>query len=156
MLPPLRPKPRRWVLLLHVLVSVAWVGAEVCLLVLAAVGLANGARDPELARAVYRALALLAGWLYLPASLATLLSGLWLSLATRWGLVRHWWVLLKLAATVALVIGGNLAVVPAIETLGPGGAFRFGAVSALSVGTFLLVGSTVVSVLKPWGRVRPR
>jgi hypothetical protein len=137
----LRPGPRRLLVLLHVVVSVGWVGADA---------------------AAYRTAGLLAGLLYAPFSLLALVTGVLLSLGTRWGLVRYYWVAAKLVGNLALVVGGNLVVVPRIESaagLAAAGSVtaiggtRLMAVSALSVGLTLLLVATALSVVKPWGRI---
>lgn len=155
----LRPRARRWVLLAHVVSSVGWLGVELCVLTLGIVSVAG--TDPALVRGSRMIAGLLAESYYLPASLLALGTGLWLALGTRWGLVRHHWVLVKLVLTVALFVGGNLAVVPRFaeiaEIAAAGGEVGDGGViliTAMTAGLTLLLVSTLLSVLKPWGRTR--
>ncbi|MBC7738757.1 MAG: hypothetical protein H7245_16420, partial [Candidatus Saccharibacteria bacterium] len=91
----LRPGPRKILLVVHVTVSVGMLGAVAVFLALAIVGVAG--REPQLARAVYPSLALIARWVILPLVMASLLIGVIQSLVTPWGLFRHWWVVAKLA-----------------------------------------------------------
>ena len=91
----LRPGPRKILLVVHVTVSVGMLGAVAAFLALAIAGVTS--RDPQLARAVYPALALLARLVILPLVLASLLIGVVQSLVSPWGLFRHWWVVAKLA-----------------------------------------------------------
>ncbi len=88
------PGVRKAALAAHVGCSVGWLGAVVTSLVLALAGLA--ARDGEVARAVYPALEMIGWYGLVPFSLASLLTGLIQSLGTNWGLLRHYWVLVKL------------------------------------------------------------
>ncbi|WP_225992732.1 hypothetical protein [Actinomadura rudentiformis] len=56
--------------------------------------------DTELTQAASRALEMI-GWIALiPFSIASLVTGLVQSLGTRWGLIRHYWVLVKLVMNV--------------------------------------------------------
>jgi hypothetical protein len=90
----MRPPLRRLGLVLHVGASVGWLGAVVASLALGVIGLA--AADPGVVRGVYLVLEPI-GWATLvPFSVASLLTGLVQSLGTSWGLVRHYWVLVKL------------------------------------------------------------
>ncbi|MCP2168070.1 hypothetical protein LX83_004944 [Goodfellowiella coeruleoviolacea] len=145
-------------LLAHVVVSVGWIGVELCLLTLALTGLAG--TDPALVESAYRAAGLLAGAFYLPVSVLALVTGVVLGLGTKWGLVRFSWVAIKLVLNTALVVGGNLLVVPMFGTAARlaaqgrvvGFANQPSLVSAMCVGLTLLTAATALSVLKPWGR----
>ncbi|HET6530748.1 MAG TPA: DUF2269 domain-containing protein [Actinoplanes sp.] len=57
--------------------------------------------DAVVVRSVYLILEPL-GWSALvPFSVAALLTGLWQALSTRWGLLRHYWVITKLVMNIA-------------------------------------------------------
>ena len=97
-----RPRLRRFALTAHVVSSVGWLGAVVVFLALSFVGLTS--QDPGVVRAAYLAMESI-GWLVLvPLSAASLLTGLLQSLATKWGLFVHYWVLMKLGITVVVTI----------------------------------------------------
>lgn len=96
------PGQRKLVLTVHVGSSVGWIGAVICFLALAIVGLAS--KDILTARAAYIAMGLTYGYVIVPLGLASLLTGLVSSLGTEWGLVRHYWVLVKLLLTIPLGI----------------------------------------------------
>ena len=91
------PALRKFALTVHVTTSVGWLGAVAGFLVLAISGLIN--RDSQTARAVYLAMELLSWALIVPLSLGSLLSGVVQAAATPWGLLRHYWVLIKLLMT---------------------------------------------------------
>lgn len=155
----LRPKPRKWVLVLHLISSVGWIGVELALLSLSITAAVTD--DPATANASRMVAGMLGGTYYLPLSLLALLSGLWLSLGTRWGLLRHWWVATKLVLTLALFGGGNLAVIPAFTAVAAAatrGIPDDGAifVGAMAAGMTLLLVQTMLSVFKPGGRIRAR
>ena len=94
----LTPRLRKLVLIAHVSASVGSLGAVAVFLLLAVTGLAS--QDAQLVRAVYIANELIALYVILPLIVAALLIGLIQSLATPWGLFRHYWVLAKLLLTV--------------------------------------------------------
>ena len=85
---------RKLVLTAHVTFSVGWLGAVITSLVLAIGGLVSA--DAATVRAVYPALDLVGWYVLVPLSVASLITGLVQALAGPWGLLRHYWVLLKL------------------------------------------------------------
>lgn len=92
------PRVRKFALTAHVACSVGWLGAVVGSLGLAIAGLAS--QDAATVRAVYIAMDVTGWFVLVPLSLAALATGLVRSLDTRWGLFRHYWVIVKLAITV--------------------------------------------------------
>ncbi|WP_031511354.1 membrane protein [Streptomyces megasporus] len=94
----LTPRARRFALTAHIVSSVGWLGAVVVYLVLAVTALTG--HDAQTVRAVYPAMELTVGFVIVPASLVSLLTGVICSLGTAWGLLRHYWVLAKLLLTV--------------------------------------------------------
>src|SRR5918998_147709 len=97
---------RKLVLTVHVIVSVGWIGIEAGLLALGLTGLYT--RDPEALRVAYVAASIFGGIFLVPVSMGALVTGVLLSVGTPWGLVRHYWVLIKIVFTVALVASGIL------------------------------------------------
>jgi hypothetical protein len=75
---------------------------------------------------------------FLPGTLLVLLTGVVLGMGTKWGLTRFYWVLTKLAIALVLLAVANLA---DPDT---------GVFGLLTILTSL---ATVLSILKPWGRV---
>lgn len=149
------PPVRKLALVAHVGASVGWVGAISASLVLAVLGVS--ARDPAVARAVYLVLEPL-GWAALvPFSLASLATGVTQSLISTWGLVCHYWVLIKLVLN--LFSTGVLLLY--MQTLGAlADAARAGAsvmrspspVLHAAAAIVLLVLALALSVYKPRGR----
>ena len=92
------PALRRFTLTTHVTSSVGWVGAVLVFLALAAIGLSSG--DEHTVRGAYLVMAPAAWFVLVPLAHASLFSGIALSLGTPWGLIRHYWVVLKLIITV--------------------------------------------------------
>ena len=102
----LSPPLRKATLALHLAVSVGWVGAVAAYLALDLA--ATTSRDAATLRAAYFGMGLIAGAVIVPLAIATLVTGLVVSLGTKWGLLRHWWVLVSLVltalATVVLIV----------------------------------------------------
>lgn len=153
------PGVRKLALTAHVTTSVGWLGAVAAFLALAVAGLA-GEDDPTV-RGAYVAADVVTWAVIVPLCLASLVTGVVQSLGTPWGLIRHWWVLIKLVLTVAAT-GLLLLHTQPIGQLsrvassgGPLGADLDGmrlqllvdAVAALVV----LLGATVLAVVKPRG-----
>jgi hypothetical protein len=88
---------RRAALAVHVITSVGWIGTAAAYLVL---GVTAGFSDQaQTVRAAWIAMELI-GWLVIvPLGCLAFLTGLVMSLATRWGLIRHYWVLIALVLT---------------------------------------------------------
>jgi hypothetical protein len=156
------PVMRKTVLVVHVLSSVGWFGAVGAFLALALVGLAGD--DPRLMAAVYVAARLVAWWVIVPLGVLSFVSGIVQSLGTQWGLVRHYWVLIKLVLTagslVLLFVHMQVIDGAADHWMGAAsghGAEEFDAMriqlvvdSAAAAG--VLVIATLLSILKPRGQ----
>lgn len=157
--PRLAGRARKTWLTAHIGFSVGWLGAAYCMLVLATTGLL--ADDRELRVACYELMHLFDRAVNIPLALAMLGTGLVVSLRTRWGLLRHRWVVTKfVASTLTLVLAPVLSV-PRVEDAIAGlrdGAdlgsipLEIIAISVTVVTTLSLM--TVISVFKPWGRTR--
>jgi hypothetical protein len=156
------PVLRKTVLVTHVLASVGWFGAVAAFLALAVVGL--GSDDARLVSGVYVAAQLITWWVILPLAIVSFLSGILQGAGTQWGLIRYWWVLIKLVLTsgaLAFLIVHMRVVDTAADHLGWGAMAGMDAVrsqlvvdSAAALG--VLVITTLLSVVKPPGRTRFR
>lgn len=89
---------RKLVLTAHVTFAVGWLGAVVAYLVLAIAALTS--RDTQIVRAAWIAMELTGWFAIVPLALLSLVVGVVNALGTRWGLFRHYWVLLKFMLTV--------------------------------------------------------
>src|SRR5512138_2587418 len=93
---------RRWgkaLLPLHVMTSVGWLGTDLVLVTLGLTGLAGW--RPEV---VYPAMGYLGLMLFVPLSVLVWLIGVLNAWGTPWGLLRWWWVAVKLGV-VTLMLG---------------------------------------------------
>ena len=93
------PRLQKFALTSHVTASVGWLGAVGAFLALAIAGLTSA--DTQLVRGAYLAMDLETRFVIVPLAFASLVTGLVQSLGTTWGLVRHYWVVVKLVITIA-------------------------------------------------------
>ena len=98
MAPPLR----KLVLAVHLTCSVGWLGAVVAYLVLDLTVASSS--DPQLVRATWLGMGLVVSWAIVPLALASLVTGIVMALGTKWGLFRHWWVLISLTLTIVATV----------------------------------------------------
>ena len=155
----LSPNLRRAVLLAHLLGGVGWFGAVAAYLCLSATGLLT--TDPKLAEACYLAMDVIGWRVVVPLSAVVVLAGLTQGAGTAWGLVRHWWVLLKLLMTI-LAAGALLMHMRPTSILAVAAragrladpdlqGLRFELVLAPSLALLLLGFNAALGVVKPKG-----
>ncbi len=93
---------RKLALAAHLACSVGWIGAVVAYLTLDLTVATS--EDADAVRAAWQAMALVIRWAVVPLALASLLTGLVMALGTKWGLFRHWWVLISFVLTVLAIL----------------------------------------------------
>ena len=150
----LTPRWRKAILTVHVVTAVGWLGVDLVLLTFGVAGLTGA--DPDL---VYPAQSLIGRVLFVPLSVLVWLVGVVNAALTPWGLLKHWWVLVKLLLTTLMLGLVVFLLYPGLVQAGElAGALsrpdRINMVVAPSVSTSLLIFATVLSTYKPWGRVR--
>jgi hypothetical protein len=94
----MKPGVRKFALSAHLTFSIGWIGA-----VLAYLALGVGAvTSPEVqtVRAAWTAMELTGWYVIVPLAVASLLTGLVMALGTKWGLFRHYWVLISFVLTI--------------------------------------------------------
>ena len=143
----------------HVVTSVGWLGAVVATLALAIAGVAS--QDAATVRAVYPALEVVGWYALVPLSIASLVSGLAISLAGTWGLLQHYWVVAKLlinlvAGAVLLAYMQTLGALSRTATSDADLEAIRSASPVLHAGAalLLLLTAAALSVYKPPGRTR--
>lgn len=158
----LNGRARKLVLLAHIVSAGAWIGIDVVLAVLVFTSILS---DDAATKALsYQALELFAVWPLVIAGLICLATGVVLGLGSKYGLVRYWWVAVKLVMNIVLSTLTLVALRPGVyEAAEQGERLAAGEVSTLAAsdlifppivsGAALLVAFTI-SVFKPWGRTR--
>lgn len=96
----LNAKTRKLFLVLHIAAIAAWIGIDVGVGVL--VFTARFTASVQTQALAYQALELFAVWPMAIAGLASLGTGVVLGLGTKYGLVRYWWVAIKLVMNIVL------------------------------------------------------
>jgi hypothetical protein len=132
--------------------------------VLAIVGLSS--TDAQLARGAYLAMEVTGSYVIVPICLASFATGIVQSLATKWGLFRHYWVLIKLVLTVVATgllllhtrVIHQMAEVAASGDLSSSAhrGLRQQLVFDASAAVAVLVVTTTLAVYKPRGMTRAR
>ena len=149
------PRLQKFTLLAHITFSVGWFGAVVPYLALAIAALTS--REEQMVRAACRSMEFIGWFVIVPFSLAALLSGLVQSLGTRWGLFRHWWIVVKLILTVVAVAVlfqhmrdvSRVALMVKDEVF-PGSSLRPELIHSAG-GLLVLLVIMTLSIMKPWG-----
>jgi uncharacterized membrane protein len=154
------PRVRKLALTAHVTASVGWLGAVVCFLALAIVGVTS--QDAQTVRGTYLVMEPAARVVLVPLAFASLLTGIVQSLGTTWGLFRHYWVLFKLVinlfATLVLLLYLETFRLMAGVAADPGADLRMVRNSSpllhAGLALLLLLVATVLAVYKPRGMTR--
>lgn len=156
-------RARKWFLLGHIVAAALWFGVDIALGVLVSTALLTD--DPQTAGTALQAVRMFAIWPMFGASAATLATGVVLGLGSKYGLVRYWWVAVKLAANLlmSLLIAGSLR--PGVDeaarigremVAGGVGAAPTDLLYPVIVAPTLLVIAFVLSVFKPRTRLTGR
>lgn len=147
---------RKAVLVVHVIASVALLGELWVLVVLNLT--ATLTTDADLAHFAYRLMNRLIFTGGAPLGLTGLATGVVLAVSSPWGLVRHYWVFVKLLLLVAVVVGGILLFTPADladatqDGIAPVSR-QWQQVAVVGCGVAMLAAATALSVLKPRARL---
>lgn len=134
-------RAHRALLITHILTSVGWFGLAITVAFCGVVGTSRS----DLA--FYEVIDATLG-LSVPLGLAAAATGVALSLTTRWGLVRHWWIVAKEAIAVAVILTDVLVVGPEMQH-----AIDMGTVTGMPGPVYahcVVLGiATALSVIKP-------
>jgi hypothetical protein len=96
------PALRKAALAIHLTVSVGWIGGVVAYI---ALGLwAITTTDDQSIRAAWAAMDTIGWYAIVPLAVAALATGLLMASGTRWGLFRHYWVIISLILTLIAVV----------------------------------------------------
>ena len=144
-------RTRHTILTVHIAASVALLGD---VLGLAAIALRARDDSPAAAATAGEIMSMMSFLFGIPLSLISLVTGIVLGIGSRWGILRHWWVTVKLVALVAVMAVGALVVGPAEGRLtdAPTDASPNVIVIGAVIQAALLVGATALSVFKPGRR----
>jgi hypothetical protein len=94
----MKPGLRKFALAAHLTFSVGWIGTVIAYLALGVSAVRS--EDVSTTRAAWTGMELVGWFVIVPLALASLLTGLVMALGTKWGLFRHYWVVISLVLTV--------------------------------------------------------
>jgi hypothetical protein len=151
---------RKSALTAHVILSVGWLGAVAGFVALAVVGLASD--DAQRVRGAYLVMEPVGWFVLVPLAVTSLLTGIVQSLATPWGLFRHYWVVFKLLINVfaTLILLMYMQTLDHFAGIAAKTTFSSGDLSALrdpspvlhsGLALLLLLVATTLAVFKPRG-----
>lgn len=155
----LSPPWRKLLMVVHLIVAVGLLGSDLAVLVL----VTSGWRGAEPVT-VYPAAHLISVVVLVPLALLAVATGLLQGLLTPWGLLRHWWVTIKLVLTVAGTVLALFVLTPslagaeqaALAGMSVAPVDKIGLVRASSAASVVLIVTVVLSVYKPFGRLLGR
>lgn len=155
----MRPRVRKCVLVVHLTLSVGWIGTVLAYLALGIA--ASTSRDADTVRGAWIAMELTGWFVIVPLGFGSLFSGIVMAAGTRWGLLKHYWILISLVLTV-VAVGVLLLHMPTVSSnadlVRNADAAQLDAIGAdlahPAVGLVLLLGIQVLNMYKPRGMTR--
>jgi hypothetical protein len=153
----MRPFVRKLALTAHVSCSVGWFGAIGVFLALAVTGLAGTGAHVD--AAMYLAMQVTGWFVIVPLCLASFATGIVQSLATPWGLVRQYWVIIKLIITVLasaflllhMTVVDRLARAATDGSIAGEHGLRVQIIADAAAALAALIVTTVLAIYKPRG-----
>ena len=158
------PAARKSLLVLHAVCGIGWMGVDIALLVLLLT--ARNSSDAALVASAFNAVRMIVPVAVPPLSVGILVTGLLLGLGTPWGLLRYWWVLVKLVLSLLMTVLVFTSLVPGVTSMAvlstsgtSADAVRAGLGTLPTmllfppVVSFLMLGvAAILSIFKPWHR----
>ncbi|WLD91676.1 hypothetical protein [Alkalihalobacillus sp. AL-G] len=152
--------PKRWLLIVHIIFAAIMLGNMVTFLILSITAAAT--ENPGVAEACYQAMNVLSGTSVVASTIGATVTGIFLSVFTKWGLFNYYWIIAKEGLTL-LAIGLNLWAMHAwtleaisLTSTTDNSLDIFVIQSKLFIGIIIqilsLVIMYVISVFKPWGK----
>lgn len=154
-------KVRKTLLLVHIAAAGVWLGFDLVLGILTVTAVSAEATD---AAAAAVSIAAFTTWPLITVGLLTLTTGILLGIGSKYGLIRYRWVLVKLVLTIVLIALVPILLLTGVATLHGNGVAALAAGSTPTVAinalfppivsTTSVAFAMVLSVFKPWGRLR--
>ena len=155
---PVRRRARQWLLFVHVVVSLGWMGGGAANVVLAVTAVVTS--SAEVQRVCYYLINRIDFALVIPLAFSALASGVVISLATKWGLFRYWWVIAKLTLTVGVIVFSTFGVGVWVEESilatvagDPDNPAALPLIYGAGANIVAFLFMTWASIVKPWGKV---
>ena len=147
-------------LIAHLSTSVSWLGSVLVFTVLAII--ATNTIDNQISSSLVITLKYCTWFVILPLCLASFVTGVIQAIGTKWGLFKHYWIIVKLIITALSTLLLILHLTP-IDTIA-NDAIQRGTLSANSTNDLIsiisksgaailaLLAITTISIYKPWGK----
>jgi hypothetical protein len=159
--PQLSGRLRNYVRATHIAFSAGWLGLVVAILTLEIT--AATASDSAFSVACYTMMGRIDTPVIPLFAVATLVTGIALSVATPWRLLHHWWIVVKLVLSLAVIVTAVALTGEWLQQAAAQASAHAGTGSTAGLSAWLLVvGSgfhllflwvaTTISVDKPWGK----
>ncbi|MBB5957448.1 hypothetical protein FHS29_004043 [Saccharothrix tamanrassetensis] len=155
----MKPGTRKAWLIAHVVISVGWFGGGYAMLVMGIFAMSN--IGTSLRPAAYELMHFSDLMIMIPGSLGALITGLVLGLYTKWRVLHHWWVAVKLLLTIGAMVFAYAYVAQNVKTALAAtlndvnadiGRLSESVIAGSSVMLAVLFATTLLSIVKPWGR----
>lgn len=153
---------RKLLLTSHITFSVGWIGAVAVFIVLAISGLSS--QNVQLSRSAFILMELSAWFVIVPFCLTSLITGIVQAVGTKWGLFKHYWIVVKLFLTVASTVLLLLHMQPITYLAGVATDPSFSnaqhsgqiidLIAKAGAAILVLLAITTISVYKPWGKIQ--
>lgn len=152
-------RTRKLVLVLHIASVGAWLGIDVVMAVLIFSGMLTD--DYETKALGFKALELVAVWPMTVSGLTCLVTGVLLAYGGKYGLTKYWWVVVKLVINLLLSTLVLIALRPGVNEMAELARHQEPLTSTDMifppiVSPTLLMVAVVLSVFKPWGKLRKK
>lgn len=152
----------KFVLTSHITFSVGWFGAVAVFLALAITAFTT--QDVQLVRSCCLAMSLCTWFVIVPFCLTSLFTGIVQAIGTKWGLFKHYWIVVKLFLTVmaTLLLFLHLQPITYLAEIASGSSFSnsqydgklLNLISKAGAAVLALLAITTISVYKPWGKIQ--
>jgi hypothetical protein len=157
----MNPRLSKAMLTTHITFSVGWIGTVAAFLALSIAGLAG---NEHIVRASYIAMEVIAWFIIVPFCIASLLTGVIQALGTRWGLFKHYWIVIKLTLTLiaTIILIAHMKPISYLSDVATQTILamdelrnlRIRVLADAGAAIFVLLAITTVSVYKPWGKIQ--
>ena len=153
------PSLRKLVLSVHLTFSVGWIGAAAGYIGLGVAAVRS--QDDVIVRAAWMAMELTGWFVIVPLAVLSLLTGVVMAIGTKWGLLRHYWVVISFVLTTFSVVILVLHMPSVSATAELAQTAEGAALEALggdlghpAIGLAILLVVQVLNVYKPRGMTR--
>jgi len=153
------PSLRKLVLSVHLTFSVGWIGAAAGYIGLGVAAVRS--QDDVIVRAAWTAMELTGWFVIVPLAVLSLLTGVVMAIGTKWGLLRHYWVVISFVLTTFSVVILVLHMPSVSATAELAQTAEGAALEALggdlghpAIGLAILLVVQVLNVYKPRGMTR--